>query len=43
MVQTRWGGTKVKENIDSILRMSRSPVDNATGHQLLVEESELPH
>jgi len=43
MVQTRWGGTKVKENIDSILRMSRAPVNTATGHQLLVEESELPY
>jgi len=41
MVQTRWGGTKVKENIDSILRMSRSPVDNATGQHLIVEENEL--
>ncbi len=45
MVQTRWGGTKVKENIDSILRMSRAttPVNAATDHQLLVEESELPY
>ena len=37
MVQTRWGGTKVKEDIDKILSLSNSPVNTATGHQLLVE------
>ena len=41
MVQTRWGGTKVKEDIDKILSLSRTTV-NSTGHQLLVE-SELPY
>ena len=35
MVQTRWGSTKVKEDIDNILTMSASPITNATGHQLL--------
>jgi len=41
MVQTRWGGTKVKENIDKILSLS-SPTVTATGHQLLTE-NELPY
>jgi uncharacterized protein YlzI (FlbEa/FlbD family) len=36
MVQTRWGGTKVREDIDKILSLS-SPTVNATGHQLLTE------
>jgi len=36
MVQTRWGGTKVKEDIDKILSLS-SPTVTATGHQLLTE------
>lgn len=35
MVQTRWGSTKVKEDIDNILTMSSSPITTATGHQLL--------
>ena len=38
MIQTRWGGTKVKEDIDKILGLSSSPVTTATGHQLLVED-----
>ena len=38
MVQTRWGSTKVKEDIDKILSLSSSPVTSATGHQLLVED-----
>ena len=42
MVQTRWGGTKVKEDIDKILSLSSSSVTTATGHQLLVE-NELPY
>ena len=37
MVQTRWGGTRVREDIDTILSMSNSPSDTATGHQLLTE------
>ena len=37
MVQTRWGSTKVKEDLDTILSMSSSPVTSATGHQLLNE------
>ena len=37
MIQTRWGGTKVKEDIDTILRLSSSPDVSATGHQLLTE------
>ena len=37
MVQTRWGSTKVKEDLDTILNMSSSPVTSATGHQLLNE------
>jgi uncharacterized protein YlzI (FlbEa/FlbD family) len=41
MVQTRWGGTKVKEDIDKILKMS-SPTVSSTGHQLLVE-NEVPY
>ena len=36
MVQTRWGGTKVQEDIDKILSLS-SPTVNAKGHQLLTE------
>ena len=39
MVQTRWGSTKVKEDIDKILSLSSSSVTTATGHQLLVEDS----
>jgi hypothetical protein len=42
MVQTRWGGTKVKENIDNILSLSSSPSPSATGHQLLTE-TEAPY
>ena len=42
MVQTRWGSTKVKEDLDTILTMSSSPVNTATGHQLITE-SELPY
>ena len=42
MVQTRWGGTKVREDIDQILSLSRTPTTNATGHQLLTE-NELPY
>ena len=42
MVQTRWGGTKVKEDIDKILSLSSSSVTTATGHQLLTE-NELPY
>jgi len=42
MVQTRWGSTKVQEDIDKILSLSNSPATNATGHQLLTE-SELPY
>ena len=41
MVQTRWGSTKVKEDIDKILSLS-SPTVSSTGHQLLVE-SDLPY
>ena len=37
MVQTRWGGTRVREDIDTILSMSNSPQVTATGHQLLTE------
>ena len=37
MVQTRWGSTKVKEDLDTILNMSSSPVTSATGLQLLFE------
>jgi len=42
MVQTRWGSTKVKEDLDAILKMSSSPVTSATGHQLITE-NELPY
>ena len=42
MVQTRWGGTKVKEDIDKILSLS-SPTATPTGHQLLVEKDDLPY
>jgi hypothetical protein len=42
MVQTRWGGTKVKETIDKILSLS-SPTMTATGHQLLTETESLPY
>ena len=42
MVQTRWGSTKVKEDIDKILSLSSSPMTSATGHQLLTE-TELPY
>ena len=42
MVQTRWGGTKVREDIDKILRLSNS-TGNATGHQLLTEAEDLPY
>ena len=42
VVQTRWGSTKVKEDIDNILSLSRSPITTATGHQLLTE-TELPY
>jgi len=42
MVQTRWGSTKVKEDIDKILSLSSSPMPSATGHQLLTE-NELPY
>ena len=41
MVQTRWGGTKVREDIDKILSLS-NPTTNATGHQLLTE-NEMPY
>ena len=37
MVQTRWGSTKVSEDIDTILGLSNSPVTTTTGHQLLTE------
>jgi len=36
MVQTRWGGTKVKEDIDTVLNLS-NPTATPTGHQLLTE------
>tara|TARA_Y100000310_G_scaffold261506_1_gene270883 strand:+ start:857 stop:1081 length:225 start_codon:yes stop_codon:yes gene_type:complete len=42
MVQTRWGGTKVKEDIDKILSLS-SPTATPTGHQLLMEKDDLPY
>ena len=48
MVQTRWGGTKVQEDIDKILSLSSPTVvgpgqrENAPGHQLITE-SELPY
>ena len=42
MIQTRWGGTKVKEDIDSILNMSQHPVNTSTDRQLIVE-GELPY
>ena len=42
MIQTRWGGTKVKEDIDSILNMSQHPVNTSTSRQLIVE-GELPY
>ena len=42
MIQTRWGGSKVREDIDTILSMSKAPVTSATGHQLLTE-TELPY
>jgi len=42
MVQTRWGGTKVKEDIDKILSLS-SPTATPTGHQLLIEKDDLPY
>ena len=35
MVQTRWGSTKVREDIDKILTMSAAPAMSPTGHQLL--------
>jgi len=42
MVQTRWGSTKVKEDIDKILSLSSPTMTTATGHQLLTE-TELPY
>ena len=42
IVQTRWGSTKVKEDIDKILSLSSAPMASATGHQLLTE-NELPY
>ena len=42
MIQTRWGGTKVREDIDKILSLSKAPTVSATGHQLLTE-SDLPN
>jgi len=41
MVQTRWGSTKVKEDIDKILSLS-NPTATPTGHQLLTE-NEMPY
>ena len=42
MVQTRWGGTKVREDIDKILSLS-NPTVNASGRQLLTESEDLPY
>ena len=42
MVQTRWGGTKVREDIDKILSLS-SPTVTASGRQLLTETDDLPY
>jgi len=42
VVQTRWGSTKVKEDIDKILSLS-SPTATPTGHQLLTESDDLPY
>jgi hypothetical protein len=38
VIQTRWGSSKVKESVDTILNLAGQIGGTATGHQLLNEE-----
>ena len=38
VIQTRWGSSKVKESVDTILKLAGQNVGTATGHQLLNED-----
>jgi|TARA_R110002020_G_C15830067_1_gene734095 hypothetical protein len=37
VIQTRWGSSKVKEDVDTILKLASQDNGTATGHQLLNE------
>lgn len=37
VIQTRWGSNKVKEDVDTILKLASQDNGTATGHQLLNE------
>ena len=37
VIQTRWGWSKVKEDVDTILKLASQDNGTATGHQLLNE------
>lgn len=37
VIQTRWGSNKVKEDVDTILKLASQVNGIATGHQLLNE------
>jgi hypothetical protein len=37
VIQTRWGSSKVKEDVDTILKLASEDRGIATGHQLLNE------
>ena len=38
VIQTRWGSNKVKESVDTILKLAGQLGSAATGHQLLNED-----
>jgi len=38
VIQTRWGSSKVKEDVDTILNLASEIGGIATGHQLLNED-----
>ena len=37
MICTRWGSTKVKEDLDTILRLSNSPAGSSQNEMLITE------
>ena len=37
MICTRWGSTKVKEDLDTILRLSNSPTGSSQNEMLITE------
>jgi len=37
MICTRWGSTKVKEDLDTILRLSSSPAGSSQNEMLITE------